>query len=39
MVCFYDGDYRDVLAPDDPRVLIPREYCDPPLPPRLEWDE
>ncbi len=24
---FYDGDYSDVLAPDDPRILVPREEC------------
>jgi len=38
---FYDGDYSDVLAPDDPRILIPREECTdlPPEPIRLEWDE
>jgi hypothetical protein len=41
MRCFYDGDVRDVLAPDDPRILIPRNECTdmPPLPPRLVWDE
>lgn len=38
---FYDGDYSDVLAPDDPRILIPRKDCtdlSQPLP-RLEWGE
>lgn len=41
LVCFYDGDVRAVLAPDDPRILIPRAECAdlPPEPARLEWDE
>lgn len=37
---FYDGDYSDVLAPDDPRILVPRVECAaPPAAPRLQWDE
>jgi hypothetical protein len=38
---FYDGDYRDALAPDDPPILRPREECSdlPPRPLQVEWDE
>lgn len=37
---FYDGDYNDVLAPDDPRILVQRVECAaPPAAPRLQWDE
>lgn len=40
LICFYDGDYRDVLAPDDSRILVPREECSaPPFSPHLEWEE
>ncbi|KQN73058.1 hypothetical protein ASF04_07960 [Duganella sp. Leaf61] len=40
MLVFYDGDYSDVLAPDDPRILMPRVECPaPPEAPRLQWDE
>jgi len=40
MRVFYDGDYSDVLAPDDPRILVPRIECAAPPPPaRLQWDE
>lgn len=36
---FYDGDYSEVLAPDDPRILVPRvaEVYTPPL--SLDWSE
>lgn len=38
---FYDGDYSDVLAPDDPRILIPRFDCAdlPSRQPHLSWDD
>ncbi|SFU93954.1 hypothetical protein [Pseudoduganella namucuonensis] len=41
MRVFYDGDYRDVLAPDDPRIVIPCAECTdlPAWPVRLDWDE
>lgn len=41
MRVFYDGDYSNVLAPDDPRILVPREQHHdlPPWPGHLEWDE
>lgn len=38
---FYDGDYSDVLAPDDPRILVPRaaDFDADIAPARLDWDE
>lgn len=37
---FYDGDYSDVLAPDDPCILVLRvEPSAPPTPPPLLWNE